>query len=206
MSIQSSRSVLWRLLKLNVGLFIYGLGLALLVHASIGVPPWDVFAQGISKQTGMSFGWATVTVSAIVLICWLPLKQKYGLGTVLNGLLIGIWCDFWTPFLPELTNYFWQLASFIMGMLIVATATGMYISSNFGKGPRDGIMVGTAEVLGWPFWIVRTMFEVTVLVIGVLMGGQAREGTLIFAVCIGYLMQTSMKLFGVPVKPRNKRR
>lgn len=151
MSIQSSRSVLWRLLKLNVGLFIYGLGLALLVHASIGVPPWDVFAQGISKQTGMSFGWATVTVSAIVLICWLPLKQKYGLGTVLNGLLIGIWCDFWTPFLPELTNYFWQLASFIMGMLIVATATGMYISSNFGKGPRDGIMVGTAEVLGWPF-------------------------------------------------------
>jgi uncharacterized membrane protein YczE len=205
MSNQSSRSVLWRLFTLNFGLFIYGLGLALLVHASIGVPPWDVFAQGISKQTSMSFGWATVTVSAIVLICWLPLKQKYGLGTVLNGLLIGIWCDFWAPFLPELTEYMWQLASFVMGMLIVATATGMYISSNFGKGPRDGIMVGTAEVLGWPFWIVRTMFEVTVLVIGVLMGGQAREGTLIFAVCIGYLMQTSMRLFGVPVKPRNKR-
>lgn len=205
MSNQSIRSVLWRLLTLNFGLFIYGLGLALLVHASIGVPPWDVFAQGISKQTGMSFGWATVTVSAIVLICWLPLKQKYGLGTVLNGLLIGIWCDFWTPFLPELTEYVWQLTSFALGMLIVATATGMYISSNFGKGPRDGIMVGTAEVLGWPFWIVRTMFEVTVLVIGVLMGGQAREGTLIFAVCIGYLMQTSMRLFGVPVKPRTKR-
>lgn len=205
MSNQSIRSVLWRLLTLNFGLFIYGLGLALLVHASIGVPPWDVFAQGISKQTGMSFGWATVTVSAIVLLCWLPLKQKYGLGTVLNGLLIGIWCDFWTPFLPELTEYVWQLTSFALGMLIVATATGMYISSNFGKGPRDGIMVGTAEVLGWPFWIVRTMFEVTVLVIGVLMGGQAREGTLIFAVCIGYLMQTSMRLFGVPVKPRTKR-
>ena len=205
MSNQSIRSVLWRLLKLNFGLFIYGLGLSLLVHAAIGVPPWDVFAQGISKQTGMSFGWATVTVSAIVLICWLPLKQKYGLGTVLNGLLIGIWCDFWTPYLPDLNGYFWQLAGFVLGMLIVATATGMYISSNFGKGPRDGIMVGTAEVLGWPFWIVRTMFEVTVLIIGVLMGGQAREGTLIFAVCIGYLMQTSMRLFGVPVKPRTKR-
>lgn len=205
MSNQSIRSVLWRLLKLNVGLFIYGLGLALLVHASIGVPPWDVFAQGISKQTGISFGWATVAVSAIVLICWLPLKQKYGLGTVLNGLLIGIWCDFWTPYLPPLENYVWQLGSFISGMLIVAMATGMYISSNFGKGPRDGIMVGTAEVLRWPFWIVRTMFEVTVLLIGVLMGGQAREGTLIFAVCIGYLMQTSMRLFGVPVQPRIKR-
>lgn len=205
MSKQSIRSLLWRLVILNFGLFIYGLGLALLVHASIGIPPWDVFAQGIAKQTGMSFGWATVTVSVIVLICWLPLRQKYGLGTILNGLLIGIWCDFWAPFLPELNEYIWQMTLFLAGMLIVATATGMYISSNFGKGPRDGIMVGTAELLGWPFWIVRTMFEVTVLVIGVLMGGQAREGTLIFAVCIGYLMQTSMRLFGVPIKPRTKR-
>ena len=87
-------------------------------------------------------------------------------------------------------------------MLIVATATGMYISTNFGKGPRDGIMVGTAELLGWPFWIVRTMFEVTVLTIGILMGGKFGEGTLIFAVCIGILMQTSMRMFGVPAKKK----
>ena len=90
-------------------------------------------------------------------------------------------------------------------MPIVAMATGMYISTNFGKGPRDGIMVGTAEVLGWPFWIVRTMFEVTVLAIGIFMGGRFGEGTIIFAVCIGYLMQTSMRLFGVPTKKRPKK-
>lgn len=200
--------VFWRrFAKLNLGLFIYGLGIAMLVHADIGIPPWDVFAQGISKQTGWSFGWSTVAVSVIVLICWLPLKQKYGIGTVLNGLLIGVWCDVWTPFLPVLPNYWMHLLEFLIAMLIVATATGMYISSQLGKGPRDGIMVGTAELLGWPFWIVRTMFEVTVLAIGWSMGGQFREGTLIFAICIGYLMQTSMKLFGVPTqkKPiRNK--
>ena len=187
-----------RFIKLNVGLFIYGLGIALLVHASIGIPPWDVFAQGLSVQTHISFGMATVLVSAIVLICWLPLKQKYGLGTFMNGVLIGVWCDIWTPWLPATTSYWEQLFSFILGMLIVATATGMYISSHFGKGPRDGIMVGTAEKFGFPLWMVRTGFEVTVLVIGWLLGGQVREGTLIFAVCIGVLMQFSLKLFGVP--------
>jgi len=187
-----------RFIKLNVGLFIYGLGIALLVHASIGIPPWDVFAQGLSVQTHISFGMATVLVSAIVLICWLPLKQKYGLGTFMNGVLIGVCCDIWTPWLPATTSYWEQLFSFILGMLIVATATGMYISSHFGKGPRDGIMVGTAEKFGFPLWMVRTGFEVTVLVIGWLLGGQVREGTLIFAVCIGVLMQFSLKLFGVP--------
>jgi uncharacterized membrane protein YczE len=204
MSNQSIRTFLFRFTKLNVGLFIYGLGIAMLVHANIGIPPWDVFAQGISVQTGWSFGWSTVAVSVIVLICWLPLKQRYGIGTVLNGLLIGVWCDVWTPWLPTFTEYWQHLAEFIVAMLIVATATGMYISSHLGKGPRDGIMVGTAEVLGWPFWIVRTMFEATVLIIGWSMGGNVREGTLIFAVCIGYLMQTSMKLFGVAPQKRTK--
>jgi uncharacterized membrane protein YczE len=189
---------------LNIGLFIYGLGIAMLVHADIGIPPWDVFAQGISIQTGLTFGWSTVAVSVIVLICWLPLKQKYGIGTVLNGLLIGVWCDVWTPWLPTFTEYWQHLTEFVLAMLIVATATGMYISSHLGKGPRDGIMVGTAEVLGWPFWIVRTMFEATVLVIGWSLGGHVREGTLIFAVCIGYLMQTSMRLFGVAPQKRSK--
>jgi uncharacterized membrane protein YczE len=203
MSIQSSRSFLFRFTKLNVGLFIYGLGIAMLVHADIGIPPWDVFAQGISIKSGLSFGWSTVAVSAIVLVCWLPLRQRYGIGTVLNGLLIGVWCDVWTPWLPNFSAYWLHLAEFLIGMLIVATATGIYISSNLGKGPRDGIMVGTAEVLGWPFWIVRTMFEATVLTIGWLMGGHVREGTLIFALCIGYLMQTSMRLFGVPTKKRD---
>lgn len=174
----------------------------MLVHANIGIPPWDVFAQGISVQTGWTFGWSTVAVSVIVLICWLPLKQRYGIGTVLNGLLVGVWCDVWTPFLPVIDNYWLRLAEFIVAMFIVATATGMYISTHFGKGPRDGIMVGVAELLGWKFWIVRTMFEVTVLGIGIAMGGKFGEGTVIFALFIGYLMQTSMRLFGVPTKTK----
>ncbi len=205
MSNQSIRTFLFRFTKLNIGLFIYGLGIAMLVHADIGIPPWDVFAQGISIKSGLSFGWSTVVVSAIVLVCWLPLKQRYGIGTLMNGLLIGVWCDVWTPWLPVLPNYWQHLAEFLLGMVIVATATGMYISSNLGKGPRDGIMVGTAEVLGWPFWIVRTMFEATVLLVGWLLGGHVREGTLFFAVCIGYLMQTSMRLFGVPTKKRESK-
>lgn len=202
---KSIRSFWLRFTKLNVGLFIYGLGIAMLVHADIGIPPWDVLAQGISKQTGMTFGWSTVAVSALVLLCWLPLKQKYGIGTVLNGLLVGVWCDVWTPFLPTLTEYWMHLLEFLFAMLIVAVATGMYISCQLGKGPRDGIMVGTAELLGWPFWIVRTIFEVSVLAIGWSMGGQFREGTLIFAICIGSLMQTSMRLYGVPIQSKPKR-
>jgi uncharacterized membrane protein YczE len=87
-------------------------------------------------------------------------------------------------------------------MLIVAFATGMYLASKFGAGPRDGLMVGTQKALGWPFWLVRTMYEGTVLTIGWLMGGQVREGTLIFAICIGYLMQTAMKMFGIPLRKR----
>jgi uncharacterized membrane protein YczE len=203
---KSNSGFAFRFAKLNFGLFIYGLGLALLVHASIGIPPWDVFAQGISIQTGLSFGWSTVAVSVIVLILWLPLKQKYGIGTLLNGLLVGLWSDFWTIFLPAKSSIFAiQLTEFLIAMVIVSLATGMYISTNFGKGPRDGIMIGTAELLGWPFWIVRTMFEVVVLTIGFLMGGNFGVGTIIFAALIGYSMQTAMRLFGVePAKKPKK--
>lgn len=192
-----------RLTQLMVGLGIYGLGIALMVHAKIGIAPWDVFAQGISKQTGLTFGLASVIVSVIVLLAWIPLKtQKPGIGTVLNAILIGVFADLWTPFLPTFGEYWQNVAMFVLGMVIVAFATGMYIASKLGSGPRDGLMVGTQQRLGWPFWLVRTMYEGTVLTIGWLMGGQVREGTLIFAVCIGYLMQTSMKLFGIPLKKR----
>ena len=190
-----------RLVQLMVGLGIYGLGIALMVHAKIGIAPWDVFAQGISVQTHLSFGISSVIVSVIVLIAWIPLKkQKPGIGTVLNAVLIGIFADLWTPFLPTFSEYWANVAVFLVGMVIVAFATGMYIGSKLGSGPRDGLMVGTQQVLGWPFWLVRTMYEGTVLTIGWLMGGQVREGTLIFAVSIGYLMQTSMRLFGIPLK------
>jgi uncharacterized membrane protein YczE len=183
--------------RLLLGLFIFGLALALMVKAQVGVPPWDVLGQGIAKTFGISFGQATIVVSAIVLLAWIPLKVKPGVGSVLNALCIGIFVDFWLPYIPEFENYWTNLLMFLLGMATVAFATGLYISAKLGSGPRDGLMIGTHRALGWPLWLVRTIYEGTVLAIGFILGGQVREGTVIFAVCIGYLMQSAMKFFRV---------
>jgi uncharacterized membrane protein YczE len=195
---ETNRSLPIRLVTLLAGLFVYGLGVALTVHAGIGIAPWDVLAQGISIQTGLSFGVATVAVSIVVLICWIPLKVKPGFATVANALLVGLFADFWLMILPDPTAYWQQLAVFLLGVVVVAIATGLYISSRLGSGPRDGLMQGTANALDKPFWIVRTAYEGSVLTIGWLMGGQVREGTLIFALTIGYLVQMSLKAFKIP--------
>ena len=172
--------------------------MALTVHAGIGIAPWDVLGQGIAIQTGLSFGVSTVVVSVIVLLCWIPLQVKPGFGTVANAVLVGLFADLWLMVLPELSLYWQQLGMFILGVVVVAIATGLYISSSLGSGPRDGLMQGTANALDKPFWLVRTAFEGSVLTIGWLMGGQVREGTLIFALTIGYLVQISLKLFRIP--------
>jgi uncharacterized membrane protein YczE len=195
---ESNRSLSFRLLILIFGLFVYGLGVAMTVHASLGIAPWDVFAQGISIQTGLSFGVSTVVVSALVLLAWIPLKVKPGIGTIANAILIGLFADFWLLMLPDTSIYWQRLLIFLVGVVIVAIATGLYISSALGSGPRDGLMQGTANALDKPFWMVRTGYEGTVLTLGALMGGQVREGTLIFALSIGYLVQLSMKFFKIP--------
>ena len=195
---ESNRSLSFRLLILIFGLFVYGLGVAMTVHAGLGIAPWDVFAQGISIQTGLSFGVSTVVVSAIVLMAWIPLKVKPGIGTIANAILIGLFADFWLLILPDTSIYWQRLLIFLVGVVIVAIATGLYISSALGSGPRDGLMQGTANALDKPFWMVRTGYEGTVLTLGALMGGQVREGTLIFALSIGYLVQLSMKFFKIP--------
>ena len=183
--------------RLMLGLFIYGLALAMVIKAQIGVPPWDVFAQGLSHTFGITYGQASIVVSLIVLLAWIPLKVKPGIGSILNAICIGLFADLWMPFIPEFQSYFANLAMFVFGTASVAFATGLYISAKLGTGPRDGLMLGTQKVLKWPFWAVRTMYEATVLIIGALLGGQVREGTLIFAVIIGYLMQASLKFFKV---------
>jgi uncharacterized membrane protein YczE len=192
-----NRNLPTRLLKLIFGLFVFGLGVALTVKASLGIAPWDVFAQGLSIQTGVSFGVATVIVSGLVLLAWIPLRVKPGIGTVANALLVGLFADFWLLLLPKTDVYWQQLVMFLLGVIVVAIATGLYISSQLGSGPRDGLMQGTANALDKPFWLIRSAFEGTVLTIGWLMGGQVREGTLIFAVSIGYLVQLSMKFFKI---------
>ena len=193
---------LGRLTRLNLGLMLYGFGLALIVEAQIGLPPWDVFAKGISIQLGTTYGVASVIVSALVLLAWIPLKVKPGIGSILNAILIGLWSDVFIPMIPKVENYFSDLGQFLFGMAIVATATGLYITSYLGSGPRDGLMIGTQKLLGWPLWQIRTMYEVLVLALGWLMGGQVREGTLIFAVFIGILMQVSLRLFNYDEKKK----
>lgn len=194
----SNRSLPKRLIILVFGLFVYGLGVAMTVKASLGIAPWDVFAQGISIQTGLSFGVSTVVVSGLVLLAWIPLRVKPGIGTIANAVLIGLFADVWLLVLPALNIYWQQLIMFLIGVVIVAIATGLYISSQLGSGPRDGLMQGTANALDKPFWLIRTGYEGTVLTVGALMGGQVREGTLIFALSIGYLVQLSLKFFKIP--------
>ena len=185
----------YRFLKLNVGLFVYGIGIAMLVHASIGLAPWDVLAQGISKQTGLSFGQSTIAVSVMVLMAWIPLRVKPGIGSILNAVLLGVYADFWLPLMPNLDSYLAQLIWFVLGLLVVSFATGLYISCGMGKGPRDGLNTGIAQRFKLPFWQARSIVEVLVVVVGFALGGQVREGTLIFAFAIGYLNQLGLRLF-----------
>ena len=190
----------YRFLKLNFGLAIYGAGLGMMVHAGIGIPPWDVLAQGLSLQTSLSFGQATIAVSLIVMLFWIPLRVRPGIGSVLNAILVGLFADITMPLLPDFDLYWQNLLLFIGGLLVISFATGLYISCGFGKGPRDGLMMGLAQKFNQPFWITRTSVEIIVVTIGFLLGGQVREGTLIFALSIGYLNQLAMRLFGLADK------
>ena len=185
----------FRFLKLNFGLFVYGIGIAMMVHASIGLAPWDVLAQGISKQTGLTFGQSTIAVSVMVLMAWIPLKVKPGIGSILNAVLLGVFADFWLPLMPKLDGYISQLVWFVLGLFVISFATGLYISCGMGKGPRDGLNTGIAQRFKLPFWQARSIVEVVVVVVGFLLGGQVREGTLIFAFAIGYLNQLGLRLF-----------
>ena len=184
-----------RFLTLNLGLFIYGIGIAMMVHASIGLAPWDVLAQGISKQTGLSFGQSTIAVSVMVLLAWIPLKVRPGIGSILNAILLGVFADFWLPLMPRLDVYVFQLLWFVLGLVVISFATGLYISCGMGKGPRDGLNTGIAQRFKLPFWQARSLVEVVVVLVGFMLGGQVREGTLIFAFAIGYLNQLGLRLF-----------
>ena len=194
------RHIIIRLAVLMVGLFVYGLGIALMVRASIGIAPWDVLAQGISRQLGISYGVASIIVSASVMLAWIPLKVKVGVGSVLNAICIGLFTDLWLPLTGTPDHFALALLQYAAGMLVVAFATGMYISGNLGMGPRDGLVMGTKRRFNKPVWLIRTVYESLVLVVGYLLGGQVGLGTVLVAFGIGYLMQLSLRLFKVEKK------
>ena len=186
--------------RLLLGLYLVGLGLAMMIHTGLGVPPWDVLSQGLQVQTGWTFGVSAIVISAFVLLLWIPIKQQPGIGTFVNALLIGPFADLNEPLMPKLDGFFANLVWLILALIVFAVGAGLYISPNLGAGPRDGLMVGLTRVSGWPFWIIRTIGETLVLVSGWLLGGTVGIGTALFAVSIGYLMQLSMQLFGFDPK------
>ena len=186
-----------RFVQLFVGLFLYGIGIALIVRGELGVAPWDVLTQGIAKQTGLNFGLITVITSGIVLLLWIPIRQKPGFGTIMNALLVGPFADLGLWLIPSGLDLWARILLLGAGIVVLAIATGLYIGAHFGPGPRDGLMTGLHRVTGWRIWIVRTSIEVVVLAIGWALGGDVGIGTVAFAVLIGPLCGYAIPLFAI---------
>jgi uncharacterized membrane protein YczE len=182
-----------RWLMLFSGFLAWGFGLALFVRASLGLGPWDAFHQGLGFQLGLTIGTASIIASVIVLLFWIPLRQRPGLGTVLNALTIGPATDFSLWLLPQEIESLWlRGAMLVAGMACVGLGSALYLPAGLGAGPRDGLMMGLHDKLGWSIRVSRTAVEASALVIGWAMGGTVGIGTLVFAFGIGPLVQASL--------------
>ncbi|WP_345750416.1 membrane protein YczE [Microbacterium rhizophilus] len=183
-----------RVIQLLLGLPLFGVGTALTVEAGLGLDPWTVLAQGISLHTGIGVGWVTNLLGVLVLLAWIPLRQKPGLGTVLNILIVGTALQVALDALPPMEGVWWRIAGLLGGIVLVGLASGLYIGAQFGTGPRDGLMTGLHRRLGWPVWGARATVELTVLALGWLLGGTVGWGTLAFAVLIGPCVDLALRL------------
>lgn len=183
-----------RVLQLLIGLPLYGFGCGLTVQAGLGVDPWTVFAQGLSLHTGVGIGWITNIVGFLVLLIWIPLRQRPGMGTVANILLVGTAIQLTVTVVPVIDGLVARAAVFAAGVVSVAVASGLYIGAGFGPGPRDGLMTGMHARLGWPIWASRAGVELTVLAIGWALGGTVGIGTVVFAASIGPLVHIALPL------------
>jgi len=173
------------LLFLIFGLFLFGLGETLLLASDAGVSPWTVLAEGMSIYFSFSIGWSTFWMSLAVLLLWIPLKQKPGIGTILNVIIIALVFDYTLPYLPNPENYGFKVLQVIIGVLITGLGSGFYLISNLGPGPRDGLMTGLQRITGKPIALVRSTIEVIVVFFGWKLGGTVGLGTIIFALGIG---------------------
>lgn len=174
-----------QLVRLLAGLWLFGTGDALLVHSVLGNAPWTVLAQGVSLHTPLTIGVATQLIGVAVLAGWVPLRERPGLGTVCNVVVIGLAIDVMLPLLPEPVSLLGRAASLLAGIALVGLGSGFYLTAELGPGPRDGWMTGLHRRFGWPLSRVRAGIEVSVLAAGWLLGGTVGVGTVVFAVLIG---------------------
>lgn len=187
-----------RLLQLYVGLGLYGLSTAMFIRSDLGVDPWDVFHLGVGMQLGMTIGTVIIVTGAAVLLLWIPLRQMPGLGTISNVIVLGLAADATLAVLPPLESLPARSLLLAGAVVMNAIATGMYIGAGFGPGPRDGLMTGLHARTGWSLRGIRTAIEVSVLLIGWLLGGKVGVGTVVYAFAIGPLIQLFLPWFRQP--------
>jgi uncharacterized membrane protein YczE len=190
-----------RLTQLYAGLVLYGVSSALLVTAGLGLEPWGVLHQGLSEWTGLPIGQVSIVVGAAVLLLWVPLRQRPGLGTVSNVVVVGLAMDGALALLPDARGLAVRIPVLLAGVVLNGAATGLYIAARFGPGPRDGLMTGLHRRTGRSIRLMRTAVEVAVVATGFALGGTVGAGTVLYALSIGPLAQFFLRLFAVPTAP-----
>lgn len=187
-----------RLFNLYAGLVLFGVSMALMLASGLGLDPWDVLHQGLAERTGLPFGWIVIGIGALVLLSWIPLRQRPGVGTVSNVIVVGLAVDAALAVLPQPRHLALRVAFLVAGIVINGIATGLYIGAGLGPGPRDGLMTGLAR-RGYSIRLARTSIEVSVLALGWLLGGTIGVGTVLYAVSIGPLAGFFIPRLAVPV-------
>ncbi|MGI5400355.1 YczE/YyaS/YitT family protein [Streptomyces sp. CA-135486] len=190
-----------RVLQLYIGLALYGVSSALLVRGGLGLEPWGVLHQGLAERTGLTIGVVSIIVGAVVLLLWIPIRQRPGLGTVSNVFAIGIAMDGTLALVPDVHGLGTQIPAMVVGIVLNGVATGLYISARFGPGPRDGLMTGLHRLTGSSIRLVRTAIEVAVVATGFVLGGSVGVGTVAYALAIGPLAQFFLRVFAIPDQP-----
>lgn len=190
-----------RVSQLLLGLVAYGVSLGLMVRGALGLAPWDVLHSGLTHYVPLDLGEVIVVMSLVVMLFWIPLREKPGLGTVANALLIGPSADLTMALVHEPSNLAARVLFTVGGIVLCGLATAMYIGAQLGRGPRDGLMTGIARRTGWSLRVVRTGLEVTVVALGLLCGGSLGLGTVLFALAIGPLAQAMLPGWVVPLEP-----
>lgn len=187
--------MLRRLLQLFIGLTLYGVSTAMFVRADLGADPWNVFHLGVANLLSMNIGVVIITVGVLVLLAWIPLRQRPGFGTLSNVIMIGLAADVALLVIPGFESLMARSGLLVSAVILNALATALYIGAGFGAGPRDGLMTGIHARTGWPVRRIRTAIEVLVLLIGWLLGGTVGFGTVLYALAIGPLIQICLPWF-----------